>query len=121
MTEKLLLVIRKAPYGWVNAFEAISFATGATCYDMSLTLLFIDEGVYCLIRDQTPPAIGYQTLEKPLIMMQEEFDIKYFAVEESLEERGLTKDDLNPNYAIKIIKKTDVTKLIIENEATIAF
>ena len=53
--------------------------------------------------------------------MLKNFESKLYVVKNSMDERGLTMDDLNPKIQIESITQSDVAKIIAENDITIAF
>ncbi|WXG41958.1 MAG: DsrE family protein [Candidatus Freyarchaeum deiterrae] len=117
---KLLLIIRKPPFGWIHVVEAVRLAAAAGALTIPVTLLFIDDGVYCPMKNQFPKAIGYSAIDRFLKMLQN-FESKLYVVEESLYERGLTMNDLIPGLSIESIVQGDVAKIIAENDIAMAF
>ena len=59
----LLLIIRKPPFGWIHIVEAVRLAAAAGSLTIPVTLIFIDDGVYCPLKDQFPKAIGYSAID----------------------------------------------------------
>lgn len=117
---KLLLIIRKPPFGWIHIVEAVRLAAAAGSLTIPVTLLFIDDGVYCPMKEQFPKAIGYSAIDRFLKMLQN-FESKLYVVKESLDERGLTLNDLILGLPIESIAQSDVAKIISENDIAIAF
>ncbi|MGQ9722431.1 MAG: DsrE family protein [Candidatus Jordarchaeum sp.] len=116
----LLLIIRKPPFGWIHIVEAVRLAAAAGSLAVPVTLLFIDDGVYCPMKNQFPKAIGYSAIDRFLRMLQN-FESKLYVVKESMEERGLTVDDLNPAIPIENIAQSEVGKIIAKNDLVMAF
>lgn len=52
MVNKILLVIKSAPYGSEKAAEGMRMATAMIAMDVLPKIVFIDDGVYCLIKNQ---------------------------------------------------------------------
>lgn len=50
----LLLISRQSPYGGSYAHEALDIALSAAAFDIAVSLLFMDDGVYQLLKDQHP-------------------------------------------------------------------
>ncbi len=114
-----LIVFRRAPFGWVNAVEALRLSAAAAT-EHHLELLFVDDGVFCLMRGQTPKGIGYPAIDKPLRMLKE-LDVKYHVDSESLEERGLKEEDLDPRYGIEITSPDEIAKIMTEKKVVLCF
>jgi sulfur relay protein TusC/DsrF len=117
---KLLLIIRKPPFGWIHIVEAVRLAAAAGSLTIPVTLLFIDDGVYCPMKEQFPKAIGYSAIDRFLKMLQN-FESKLYVVKESLDERGLAMSDLIPGLPIESIAQNDVARIISENDIAMAF
>lgn len=116
---KWLIVFRHAPFGWVNAVEAIRLSAAAAT-EHQLELLFVDDGVFCLMRGQAPKGIGYPAIDKSLRMLKE-LDVKYYADSESLVERGLKEDDIDPRYRIEITSSDEVAHIMAEKKVVLCF
>ncbi len=57
------IILRKAPYGSVDAPEAIRHALGGINYDMSVNLVFIGSGVHAARRNQDISGTNYLSVE----------------------------------------------------------
>ena len=95
-TKKFLYVNRKAPHGSIYALESLEVVLIGAAFEQEVTLAFIDDGVYQLLQNQDTAAIGTKNFA-PTYRALGDYDINRIFVErESLEARGLTKDDLMP-------------------------
>jgi len=66
----------------------------AAAFDQDISLVFADDGVYQLTKNQDTDSIGMKNFSKTYTALGD-YDIKKIYVEkESLEERGLSVDDL---------------------------
>jgi len=85
---------RKAPYGTIYALESLEVVLIAAAFDQDISLVFADDGVYQLTNNQDTDGIGMKNFSKTYTALGD-YDIKKIYVEkESLDERGLTADDL---------------------------
>ena len=92
--EKVIVMLRKAPYGSVYSAEAFRTIMGIAVFEMDICVAFIDDGVYTLVKDQNPTKLDMKPLGDGFPMLKD-FDVKRFVIhQESLEERGLSADDL---------------------------
>jgi len=95
-TKKFLYVNRKAPHGSIYALESLEVVLIGAAFEQDVTLAFVDDGVYQLLKDQDTGAIGTKNFS-PTYRALGDYDINQIYVEqESLESRGLSKDDLMP-------------------------
>jgi sulfur relay protein TusC/DsrF len=114
-----LIVFRRAPFGWVNVVEALRLSS-AVASEHALQILFIDDGVYCLMKGQAPKAIAYPAIDNFLKMLKE-LNVRYYVVQESLDERGLKRDDIEPAYQIEITPMDNVAEIITQNKVVVSF
>lgn len=90
--DNLLVILRKPPYGVVNAAEAVRHAGGASSADYKATLYLIDSGVYTAKKNQDAGDSGFTGLGESLEMLIEEMDI--YVNKGSLEEYGLKEEEI---------------------------
>ncbi|GMR08205.1 MAG: sulfurtransferase complex subunit TusC [Gammaproteobacteria bacterium] len=92
--KKLMYVNRKAPHGTVYALESLEVVLIGAAFDQDISLAFIDDGVYQIVKGQDPTDTGIKNFA-PTYKALGDYDVKKMYVDkESLEERGLTQDDL---------------------------
>jgi tRNA 2-thiouridine synthesizing protein C len=94
--KKLLYVNRKAPHGSIYALESLEVVLIGAAFDQDVSLAFIDDGVYQLLLNQDTSGIGVKNFSSTYKALGD-YDInKIYVEKESLELRGLGKDDLMP-------------------------
>ena len=92
--KKFMFVNRKAPYGTVYALESLEVVLITATFDQDVSLVFIDDGVYELVKGQQTKGIGVKNFS-PTYRALEGYDVEKLYVErESLEARGLAEADL---------------------------
>jgi tRNA 2-thiouridine synthesizing protein C len=95
-TKKFLYVNRKPPHGSIYALESLEVVLIGAAFEQEVTLAFIDDGVYQLLQNQDTGAIGSKNFA-PTFRALGDYDVNRIYVErESLEMRGLGKEDLMP-------------------------
>ena len=95
-TKKFLYVNRKAPHGSIYALESLEVVLIGAAFEQEVTLAFLDDGVYQLLQNQDTSAIGTKNFA-PTFRALGDYDVNRIYVErESLEMRGLSKEDLMP-------------------------
>jgi len=94
-------------------------ATAMIAMDMLPQILFIDDGVYCLLKNQTPEAVGLVSFRERLKTLSDLVGL--LVASYSLSQRKLKQKDLDKNYNVKTLLLGEVTELISQNETTITF
>ena len=95
-TKKFLYINRKPPHGTIYALESLEVVLIGAAFEQDVSLAFIDDGVYQLLRNQDTAEIGTKNFS-PTYRALGDYDVSKIYVErESLELRGLTQDDLMP-------------------------
>ena len=95
-TKKFLYINRKPPHGSIYALESLEVVLIAAAFEQEVTLAFIDDGVYQLLQNQDTSAIETKNFT-PTFRALGDYDVNRIYVErESLELRGLDKEDLMP-------------------------
>ena len=94
--KKLLYINRKAPHGTIYALESLEVVLIGAAFDQDVSLAFIDDGVYQLLKNQDTSGIGVKNFS-PTYKALGDYDVnKIYVEKESLELRGLSKDNLLP-------------------------
>jgi tRNA 2-thiouridine synthesizing protein C len=94
--KKFMYVNRRAPYGTVYALESLEVVLIGAAFDQDVSLAFIGDGVYQLKAGQDS-STSEQKNFSPIYQALGDYDVtKLYVEQESLDERGLTIDDLMP-------------------------
>jgi tRNA 2-thiouridine synthesizing protein C len=95
-SKKFLYINRRPPHGSIYAQESLEVVLIGAAFEQDVTLAFIDDGVYQLLQNQDTGDIGVKNFA-PTFRALGDYDVSQIYVErESLELRGLSKDDLIP-------------------------
>ena len=132
-TKKFMYVNRKAPYGTVYALEALEVVLIAAAFEQDISLAFIDDGVYQIAKGQNTDGIGMKNFSATYKALGD-YDInKIYVEKESLEERGMTGDDLmdlvwedeDDDWAekpsIKIVSRAEMTDVLADQDVHYSF
>ena len=93
VVKRFLYVNRKAPYGTIYALECLEMVLIAAAFDQDVSVVFMDDGVYQIKKDQDTEAINMKNFS-PTYRALEGYDVeKLFVERESMEARGLEPDD----------------------------
>jgi sulfur relay (sulfurtransferase) DsrF/TusC family protein len=94
MSKHMLIILRRAPYGRLDAGEAIRHLNGAVAQGLDARLLLMDDGVHLARAGQAPPP-GWTGLSSALEdALKRGAGDAVFVHQPSLETRGLRDVDL---------------------------
>jgi tRNA 2-thiouridine synthesizing protein C len=94
--KKFMYLNRRAPYGTIYAWESLEVVLIGAAFDQDVSLAFLDDGVYQLVKGQDTTGVGMKNFS-PTYQALGDYDVtKLYVEKESLEERGLTLEDLMP-------------------------
>ena len=109
-SNKVAVLMRKAPYGSVYTAEGFRTIMGIAVFEMDIRVVFLDDGIYALAKGQNPARLDMKPLGEGFPMLGE-FGVETFYVhDESLAERGLTPDDLV--VEAKIVNSAQVAQIL---------
>ena len=92
--KKFMYVNRRAPYGTIYAWESLEVVLIGAAFEQDVSLAFIDDGVYQLTKGQDTAGLEMKNFS-PTYSALGDYEVnKIYVEKESLEERGLTLDDL---------------------------
>ncbi len=94
VTKRFLYVNRKAPHGTVYALEVLEMILVAAMYEQDVHVAFLDDGVFQLRKNQATEELEMKDFSKTYRALEDYGVEKIFLEKESMEERGLTPDDL---------------------------
>ena len=112
--DKLLVILRKSPYGTVDAAEAVRHAGAASGFDYKSMLYLIDRGVYSAKKNQDAGNTGFTGLGESLELLSDEMEI--YVDKDSLNEYGLKEDNLIDGIKID---NGDVLKQALKDSQTV--
>ncbi len=119
MTTKLLIIQRSAPYGTSLAREGLDYILTSAAYDQDISLLFLGDGVFQLLKDQEAQKIQLKSQISAMEILPL-YDIeKLYAIKEDLDERNLSIQMLG--IEITIISRSQVSELTQQQDKVLAF
>ena len=118
----LLIVQQHAPYSSSQANEALDLALAAGTFDQKVALLFIEDGVYQLMAEQSPDALHQKNYEKMLNALPL-YGVTMLAVEShSLFERDLHPEKhINPKLKLELLNSLAIQALYDRSKTVIRF
>lgn len=119
VVKKFMYVNRKAPYGTIYALESLEVVLIAAAFDQDVSLAFIDDGVYQIAKGQRTKAIDVKNFS-PTYRALEGYDIeKLYVSKESLDQRGLTADDLLVD--VQVVSAAEMADLMDQQDVVFSF
>ncbi len=131
--KKFFYVNRKAPYGTVYALESLEVVLIGAAFEQDVTLAFIDDGVYQLMKDQSTAGIGMKNFSPTYKALGDYEVTKLYVEKESLEARGLTIDDLmdlkwedeDEDWAekdsIRVVTSAELADIMAQQDVVLSF
>jgi tRNA 2-thiouridine synthesizing protein C len=117
--KKFMFVNRKAPFGTVYALESLEVVLIAATFDQDVSLVFLDDGVYELIKGQNPKGLGIKN-HSPIYRALDGYDVEKLYVErESMEMRGLTEVDLL--VPVEVLSSAEMADLMAQQDVVLSF
>lgn len=119
IVKKFMFINRKAPYGTIYALESLEVVLISAAFDQDVSLAFLDDGVYELTKAQNTKGVEMKNFS-PTYRALEGYDIeKLYVTRESLEERGLSEDDLVVD--VRVISSAEMADLMAEQDVLLSF
>ncbi len=115
---KIAMILRKAPYGDINAAEAVRHALGAVSDNLNVSLILVDGGVLLARKGQDDTGTGFTNLETTLKDCKE-MGVEVFADNLSLIEHGLKEE--NVVDGVKVADEDAIAAILNEAEKTMIF
>jgi tRNA 2-thiouridine synthesizing protein C len=123
----------KAPYGTVYALESLEVVLIGAAFEQDVSLAFIGDGVYQLTKGQDTQGIGMKNFS-PTYAALGDYDVnKIYVEKESLEERGLSLDDLQhlvwedededwaEKDSIRLVSRSELADIIDDQDVVLSF
>lgn len=129
--KKLMFVNRKAPYGTIYALESLEVVLIAAAFEQDVSLAFLDDGVYQLVKGQNTTGIGMKNFS-PTYRALGDYEVRKLYVEkESLDERGLKIEDLmDISYEdeddaekplVRVVGRSELTEIMAQQDVLLNF
>ena len=119
VVKKFMFVNRKAPYGTIYALEGLEVVLISAAFDQDVSLAFVDDGVYQLVKGQQTKGIEAKNFS-PAYRALEGYDIEKLYVErEALEARGLAESDLLVD--IQVMSSAELAELMAAQDVLVSF
>ncbi len=112
------MILKRSPYGDINAAEAVRHALGAVSFEMSVDLILVDSGVLLAKKGQDDAGTGFTNLEGTLKDCLE-MGVSVYADVASLKAQHVASNDLVVN--VKLVGSKEIAGLLKDAKATMIF
>lgn len=131
--KKFLYVNRKAPYGTIYAQESLEVVLIGAAFDQDVSMAFLDDGVFQLTKGQDTKGTGLKNFSPTYRALGDYEVTKLYVEQDSLDERGLTLDDLQDikyededddyaeNPSIIVVSREQMADLMAEQDVILSF
>ncbi|MFX1420635.1 MAG: DsrE family protein [Promethearchaeota archaeon] len=122
MVESVLIISDQSPVGKNSAAEAIRIGSGFVALGeyIDCKIVFMGDAVYILNKNATPEVVGLDNLDE-VLEMADLSDLELYVIDSSLNDAGLTKEDLIEYENLKIINVDELANLIADAQACFRF
>ncbi|MCU7801885.1 MAG: sulfurtransferase complex subunit TusC [Candidatus Thiodiazotropha sp. (ex Lucinoma annulata)] len=131
--KKFMYINRRAPYGTIYAWESLEVVLIGAAFDQDVSLAFMDDGVFQLVKGQDTVDVEMKNFS-PTYKALGDYDVtKLYVEKESLEERGLTLEDLMPltyededddwaeKDSIRLVSRAEMADIMDEQDVFFSF
>ena len=116
---KIMFLLRKAPHGSIYAMEGLEAILIFCSYEQEITAVFMDDAVFSLKKGQDTAELGTKDFA-PTYRVLDDYGVERVCVgRESLEERGLTTDDLIID--VDLLSEKEIVTLMKRQDAILPF
>jgi uncharacterized protein involved in oxidation of intracellular sulfur len=112
------VILKRSPYGDINAAEAVRHALGAASFEMSVDLILMDGGVLLAKKGQDDTGTGFTNLEGTLKDCLE-MGVSVYADIASLKAQRIGPHDFVES--VKLVGGKEIAGLLKEAKATMIF
>jgi tRNA 2-thiouridine synthesizing protein C len=117
--KKFLYVNRKAPYGTIFALEALEVVLIGAAFEQDVSLAFIGDGVYQLLRGQDTKGLEVKNFS-PTFGALEDYDVtKLYVEEQALQARGLSAADLV--VPVEVVSAQRMAEIMADQDVILSF
>jgi len=114
----ICIILRRPPYGTVDASEAVRHVLGGITQDMSVKLILVDGGVNTAKKDQNTESTEYLNVESGIIDCLA-MGAEVFADQLSLIEHDLKKEDIVEG--MEVVDELVIAALLKQADSTMIY
>jgi len=119
LVDRILLVIKGSPQKDGRVAEGFRVATAMIAMDVLPQILFVDDGVFWLVKYQLLEAKTPASVSERLRTISDLTGM--YVLSDSLAQRKLEQNDLDESYNAKRLSLDEAAELVAQNDAVITF
>jgi predicted peroxiredoxin len=112
------MILKRSPYGDINAAEAVRHALGAVSFEMNVDLILVDGGVLLAKKGQDDTGTGFTNLESTLKDCLD-MGVSVYADVDSLKTQRVASSDLIES--VKLIGGKEIAEMVKAAKTTVIF
>ena len=116
----VVLFVWNGPYGTIASLEACRLAQSFLLIDWEVHLIFIEEGLNNLVKDQKTDLIQQHTIID-LVRITQDMDVNILADRESMLSQCLKEEDFDSSINPKVVSPEETSDLIEDATAVLYF
>jgi tRNA 2-thiouridine synthesizing protein C len=117
VSKRFLFVMQSCPHVGTQLEENLDMILTAASMDQTVSLLFLDDGVFQLLEGQNPAVIGRKHVA-PIFQALPLYDVDSFWIElESLQERSL--EDRALTLPVQVVARSKVAALMASHDIVV--
>ncbi|MEJ2182621.1 MAG: DsrE family protein [Nitrospirota bacterium] len=109
MAQSICIILRRSPYGTVDAAEAVRHALGGVGEEMDTRLVLFDSGVYAALKAQDASGTEYDSIGAGIGDCVD-MDVKVYADKASLRAEHLEQTDLLEG--VRVINSSEAAEIV---------
>lgn len=114
----IVMILKRAPYGDINAAEAVRHAIGGVADDLAVHLVLVDGGVLLAKKDHDETGTGFTNLERALKDCID-MGVEVYADQSSLKEYYLNTEDIVEG--VNVVEGAKIAELVRGAKTTVIF
>lgn len=112
------MILKRSPYGDINAAEAVRHALGAVSFEISVNLILVDGGVLLAKKGQDDSGTGFTNLEATL---KDCLDMGVVVYADTLSMNAQRMDPKDLIEGVKAISGKEIAGLLKDAKSTMIF
>jgi len=112
------MILKRSPYGDINAAEAVRHALGAVSFELSVILILVEGGVLLAKKGQDDKGTGFTNLESSLKDCID-MGVTVYADDLALISQRVGREDLVEG--VKVVSSKEIAGVVKEANATMIF
>ncbi|MBI4665863.1 MAG: sulfurtransferase complex subunit TusC [Nitrospinae bacterium] len=117
--KKIMFIMRQAPHGSIYSYEGLETVLIMAAFEQDLSMAFIGDGVFALVKGQDTSALGIKGYIKTYSALEDYGVEKYYVDRRSMEERGLKPEDFA--IPVEVVEDSQIAAFMEEQDACIPY